>query len=270
MNRLLDRNVLLTGIPRSGTTLLTALLDYPPTSVAIGEPQGLGALQKKYAKDHTGFIKKLNEYFTDIRDNISNKKPFKDRVSVNGKPLTNYVESSGGQRAKSYLIADRNVEHVEKNFYLVLKAPVIFTAVLPAILAAKSYKVIAIIRNPLSTILSWNTVDFPISKGRLPAGEEYWPELGEVANANFSIIEKQVRIWELFVRRYVEHQSEITLLKYEDVVCNPKAVSDSLCMPFSNIEINNMNSNPVYDSSKISCIKEMLFEHSPTAQLLYP
>ena len=94
--------------------------------------------------------------------------------------------------------------------------------------------------------------------------------MGALANANFSIMEKQVRIWELFARRYVEHQSEITLLKYEDVVCNPKAVSDLLCMPFSNIEIDNMNNNPVYDSSKISYIKEMLLEHSPTARLLYP
>jgi hypothetical protein len=178
MNRSFDRNVLLTGIPRSGTTLLTALLDCPPDSVAIGEPQGLGALQKQYANDHPGFIKKLNEYFADVREKISNKKPFKDRKAVNGKPLTNYVEGSGGQRTKSYVIADRQVEYVEEDFYLVFKAPVIFTAVLPAILANKSYKVIAVIRNPISTILSWNSVDFPISKGRLPAGEEYWPELG--------------------------------------------------------------------------------------------
>jgi hypothetical protein len=270
MNRRVDRNVLLTGIPRSGTTLLTALLDCPPTTVAIGEPQGLGALQKQYANDHSGFVQNLKKYFFDMRGVISNKKPFKDRKSVNGKPLTNYVEGGGGQRTKSYQIADRQVDYVEKDFHLVIKAPVIFTAILPTILADKSYKVIAIIRNPISTILSWNSIEFPISKGRLPAGEGYWPELGEVTGATYSIVEKQARIWELFARRYIEHQSEITLLKYEDVVYNPKAVSDMLSMPFSNIEIENMNNNPVYDSSIVSNIKESLLEHSPSARLLYP
>jgi len=262
--------VVLTGIPRSGTTLLTALLDCPPTSVAIGEPHGLGAFQKKYANDHSGFLEQLNIFFSDLRANISDKKSFKDRIALNGKPLTNYVEGSGRQRSRSYHIADRHIEHLNKDFSLIIKAPVIFTATLPAILNEKSYKVIAVIRNPIATILSWNSLQFPIANGRLPAGEEYWPELGSLTAANFSILQKQVKIWDLFARRYLDYKNEITILRYEDIIANPQAISQSLCIPFRSIPCENMNNNPSYDFSNVSTIMEAIHKYSPVARLFYP
>jgi hypothetical protein len=270
MKGLAERNILITGIPRSGTTLLTALLDYPPVSVAIGEPQGLGAWQKQYANDHIGFVKKLIEIYSDTRDKIANRNPIKDRVSLNGKPLTNYIENGMDcGRSKSFKITDRLVENVDEDFYLIFKAPVIFTAVLPAILAAKSFKVVAIVRNPISTILSWNSVDFPISNGRLPAGELYWTELGKVAAMDCSVLEKQVRIWELFARRYLDYEKEITFLRYEDLVKDPDSASKLLKIPFASIEIKNMNDNPIYDNARGSDIKEALTKFSPTARSLY-
>lgn len=270
VKELVGENVLLTGIPRSGTTLLTALLDYPPSSVAIGEPQGMGSWQSGFAADHIGFVKKLKEYSLQIRERIYQKQSFKDRIAVDANPLTNYVDNTAGGRTKRYVIANRKVESVESRFTLVLKAPVIFTAVLPAIVSDGSYKVIAIIRNPISTILSWNSVDFPISKGRLPAGEGYWADLYNVASADCSIIEKQARIWELFARRYSQYQNKIILLRYEDVVHNFEEVSSVIGIPLRRVEVENMNTNPIYDYSLKEKIKDALIRYSPTSQLLYP
>lgn len=268
--RFSDRNVLLTGIPRSGTTLLNAFLDCPPKSVAIGEPLGLGVFQREYANNHHGFVNKINEYFSHIRVRIANGEPFKDRVSVDGNPLTNYVESGGGIRKKSYEIRDRVIKNVERDFYLFFKAPVIFTSVLPAIVSDGRFKVIAIIRDPVSTILSWNSVNFPIAKGRLPAGEEYWPLLGSIARNKCSTFEKQAQIWEIFAQRYVQYKDIITLLRYEDLVTNPMSLFEMLCLPFTNIHVKNSNNNPVYDFENIPAIKNALHKYSPMSKLLYP
>lgn len=271
MNTIADRNILVTGIPRSGTTLLSALLDCPPDSVSIGEPHGLGALQKKYADNHNGFVNRLIEFFSETREIIANGNAILDRFSINGKPLTNYVgDRVDGIRCKEYIIKDRLISNINKEYYLIFKSPVIFTAVLPAIISNNCFKVISIIRNPVSTILSWNSVNFPISNARLPAGELYWPDLGKIVGLDCSVLEKQAMIWELFARRYLDYKKEIILLRYEDLVANPQLASDAIKIPFTKIEMINMNFNSIYDTTKVFEIQEALTKYSPTSKLLYP
>lgn len=267
---MLRNNIIITGIPRSGTTLLTALLDCPPSSVAIGEPDVLGTWQKVYANDHAGFTKELIRYFADVRHKIKSKIPFKDRISVDGQPLTNYASRAlEGRRDQAYVVADRVIEQVEDNFVLLVKAPVIFTSVLSAILAQDAFKVLAIIRDPVATLLSWNSVNFPISQGRLPAGEQYWPELRKIAEMESNVLDKQAMIWELFARTYLNHKEKIVLIRYEDMVQDTSCVANLLNISLQTIRVENMNKNPDYDMSKVADIIKAIEKYSPTAGLLY-
>lgn len=228
-------------------------------------------MAKKYADNHNGFVNRLIEYFSETREKIANGKVIQDRMSINGKPLTNYVgDRVDGVRSKSYVIKDRLIKSATKDYSLIFKSPVIFTAVLPTIISRNCFKVVSIIRNPVSTILSWNSVNFPISKARLPAGELYWPELGNIARLDCCVLDKQAMVWELFARRYIDYEKEIILLRYEDLVANPHSASDAIQIPFSKVEMINMNSNSAYDTTKHFEIQEALTKYSPTYKLLYP
>ncbi len=231
----------------------------------------MGAWQKRFANDHGGFTRALIELFRKVREEILSKSPVRDRVSIDGEPLTNYVRrTADGGTCKSYVSADRIIDHVERDFVLLMKSPVIYTAVLPTIVSDGHFKVLVIIRDPLATLLSWNSVNFPISKGRLPAGELYWPKLREVGDLNCTLFERQARIWELFASRYLEYQDSIILLRYEDLVAHQFAVVDSLKLPRRAVDIKDMNRSPAYNVAKVSAIREALAKYSPTSTYYYP
>jgi hypothetical protein len=50
-----------------------------------------------------------------------------------------------------------------------------FTALLPALL--RRFPTFAVVRNTLSVLTSWNSVDIPARQGRVPKAELYDPDL---------------------------------------------------------------------------------------------
>lgn len=226
-------NLLLTGLPRSGTTLLTALLDDPPRSVALGEPRWQAQWRHRNLPDPEAFAGYLAEDFARVRAALLCGEPVEDRIATDGRPLTNYLQ--GGTRG--FALRARREEALVPGFRLVMKWPALYTAVLPALTASGNFRIIALLRHPLATLRSWNATDFPIARGRLPAGEPFWPELAAVCGSERPLAEKQARIWELFAARYLALADRITLLRYEDLVADPAAVAASLGLDFAAVPV---------------------------------
>ena len=83
------------------------------------------------------------------------------------------------------------------------------------------FRVIAIIRDPVALMMSWRSLDLPISRGRLPAGERFWLALAELTRADLDLTEKQLRICDLLLSRFEQLADRIAVVPYEEFVTNP-------------------------------------------------
>jgi hypothetical protein len=60
----------------------------------------------------------------------------------------------------------------DKNSYeLIIKQNALFTALIPVL--AKEFQMVCIVRNPVDVLLFWLTVDLPVNRGHIPAGERF-------------------------------------------------------------------------------------------------
>ena len=101
-------------------------------------------------------------------------------------------------------------------FTLLVKHNALFAALLPRL--ADSFPVLALVRNPLSVLASWQTVNLPVNRGRLPAGEELDPDLHRALEDEPEVLRRQVIILDWFFARYHDHLAPADILRYEDLM----------------------------------------------------
>jgi hypothetical protein len=207
---------LLTGIPRSGTTLACKILNEVNNVVALHEPidpQRLSPQPNKACKE-------IFEQVKTLRKAIINGEPFehgdKSGIDLDNPVALDYQDNKDQSEPIRQLKAQRGVTTLARqteDMRLIVKQNALFAA-----LAAKlsiEFKMVAIIRNPIKVLLSWMTVDLPVNKGRLPAGEKYAVDLVNRLNSN-NTLEKQLTIYKWFIQQYATNG--VLMLKYEDIL----------------------------------------------------
>lgn len=102
------------------------------------------------------------------------------------------------------------------DFTLLIKHNALFAALLPEL--ASTVACLALVRNPLAVLASWQTVDLPIHRGRIPAGEQHDPALREALHGEDDVLRRQIMILNWFFDRYRTHLKPQNILRYEDVV----------------------------------------------------
>ena len=170
------RNVALTGIPRSGTTLVCSLLNQIENVVALHEP--IIAYHFLKGLDRQESIERITQFFTDSRVSLLNTNTAITKHRNGLIPDNSLTEKYIGSNLKT-LSRNDDLEHGEvhfnkplsESFGLFIKDPTLFTTLLPELV--KRMPTFAIIRNPLSVLLSWNSVPFKISNGRIPPAEMF-------------------------------------------------------------------------------------------------
>jgi hypothetical protein len=159
MNR---ANVVLTGLPRSGTTLTFYLLNKLPNTVALHEPISPGKFADLEGEDA-------------IRDGVEKFFQRMRRMALEeGKVISKHVgghvpdnsyrrsKSEDGLRSpmaergkkKGKIDVDKELGH---DFLLVIKSPAMFSALLPTLV--RRFPAYAIVRNPLAILASWNSIN---------------------------------------------------------------------------------------------------------------
>ena len=103
-------------------------------------------------------------------------------------------------------------------FTLVVKHNALFTALLP--LLSDSFPCLALVRNPLAVLASWQTVDLPVQRGRVPAGEELDGELRSALDAEASVLGRQLTVLDWFFARFSAHLPAENIIRYEDLVAS--------------------------------------------------
>lgn len=215
--RNLSQTWLLSGIPRSGTSLCCRLAGGLPDTVALSEP----IRRKAWGGMDTprGATVRIRDFAEQTRERIlaEGRAP---SIQVGGELDDNRVAL---QRGDSGLRQPRGEwgeiatgKPLTSRFTLVIKHNALFAALLPHL--TDFFPCLALVRNPLSVLASWQTVNLPVQRGRIPAGEELDPGLCRALDREPNVLERQLIVLDWFFGRFRDGLALENILRYEDLV----------------------------------------------------
>lgn len=238
-------NIILTGIPRAGTTLAASLLDAAPNTVCLNEPEWQ---HPHPTLDAAGFALAVKEDFAAVREKLLAGIPVPDRRDASGGVLTNYYDSGTNKNFVMHPLVRKNLT---ADFTLAMKHNGPYLAVLPELVQLGCFDIRAVIRHPLPVIRSWRRLALPISNGEMPNATAYWPQMKLLTESKLPLLEKQVQMLELMFARIFDYQSQINLVRYEDV--RGQGIQEA-----------------EKETPEDAMILEMLNRHAPKAMGYYP
>jgi hypothetical protein len=215
-------DLIITGVPRSGTTLAAAIIDRAPDSLCLSEPDHHVDLMSRAASPED-FVGSLCREFDAVRRTILGGGSVFDRRRADGAPITNYFADPLPDGRREAVFASRGVTRsgLSADFVLGAKHNALYAAVLPEIVHSGRFRVIAVVRDPVAVLMSWRTLDLPVSRGRLPAGERFWPALAALGRADLDLTDKQIRICDLLLCRFGQLADRIAVIPYEVFAADP-------------------------------------------------
>ncbi len=244
MNNSTGKNIILTGPPRSGTTLSCFLLNQLPNTIALHEPMNLGMFQSQEQG-----LEETQQFFAAMRQSLLTEGKALSKVKAGAIPSNPFGKAEQGKRAslvrKDWVHFDKPLE---QDFTLVIKQNAHFTFLLEPLNLL--YPLYTIIRNPVSTIASWNTIQAPVSKGNLTVLKGLRPALFEELERIPDLLDRQVRLLhELFLPYRLLQKEQI--IRYEDIVESNGAALNHLVPNTPGIQytLENKNRNALYDAS---------------------
>jgi hypothetical protein len=227
------KNLILTGIPRAGTTLAAAMIDSAADSVCLNEPlwQHEWAARHHHHKSAADFAAWLADDFARLRALLAAGGTVMDRRAEGGAALTNYAMLlPSGERVMAGEVAFSR-PGLSGDMTLAVKHNGLFMGVLPQLLAAEDFTILAVIRHPAEVLASWRRTPVPVARGQFPAACFYWREMADLVARPLPLLEKQVRMLDLLYARLWELRARLHLIRYEELIGEPRLLSDILGKP---------------------------------------
>lgn len=254
-------NIILTGIPRSGTTLTTYLLNTLPNTVALAEPIDPYRYVEYSRKE---ILNDIFNFFADSRQYIL-KTGQAPSCIVNGNLPYNFVSDSCDESNKRAYQAVKGSFSIAKSltddFKLIIKQPNLFTGLLAQL--SKTYECYAVIRNPLSVLLSWNSVSMPVSHGRAPVAEYLDSTLKARLIQKNLVYERQLILLDWYYAAYCNYLPNSQVIFYEDIIASDGKALEvfGLNSCFMSTKVISQELHREYDKSSIEFFKELLLGH---------
>jgi hypothetical protein len=251
-------NILITGTPRSGTTLTCHLLNKLPNVVALDTPMRPIEMQGP-----DGTCKSVERFCEEQRRSILERKTAVSQ-EAGGAVVDNAAgttRTADGLRekvvAKGEIIIDKDLS---PDFTLVIKQLGTFTALLDQLVTG--FLVYAVVRNPLPTLASWNTVTFPIRRGRVPNAEHFERGLRAQLKAIEDVLDRQIYLLGWFHERLRHCLPEDAIIRYEAIVeTGGKALAVVVPAAAALDEpLQSQNTSALYDRETMLRIGERLLE----------
>ncbi len=252
-------DVLISGTPRSGTTLTCHLLNKVPDTVALHEPMrvkgfaeldGHTAIAEAVQTFCDGQRESLHERGRAISKNVGGAVPDNPHGSEKGESGLRKSKAS-----KSEIVVDKPLT---EDFTLVIKHNAAFTAVLGDLV--KRFRVYAVMRNPLAVMTSWNSIDFNAQRGHVPAGERLDPRLRDALAALDDPLDRQLHLLDWFHEQWHRHLPPESFIRYEEVV-ESKGRALSVIQPLAadlDEPLESRNLSKLYDREMMLRIGERL------------
>ena len=238
--------ILITGLPRSGTTLVVKLLNEIPNVVALNEPMPVGEMVGLNEDELFQWIGQYTERSRTLL--IAEGKA--ETKHINNLFVDNTYSESLNELGLRPTHATHGLIDVKKlltnQFMLAIKHNGAFTAV--AHYLVQRYRCFAVTRNPLALLLSWQTVNIPINSGRMPIAEAIDPDLHASLNKIKDNLDRQIYLINWFFERFHKYFLKDNIISYENLtsmgggyleMITPSAVAISS-------PLTSKNTNPIY------------------------
>lgn len=254
-------DILLTGLPRSGTNLTCALLNRVPQTVALAEPMDVAELGR--AGGRVQALWAIERFFRYQRHSL-----LQDRVAITrhsgGAVRDNFFAAEPGADGLRHSRSDRGAIAFDKpldpDFRLVIKHPAVFSGLLPEL--AGAFPCFALIRNPLPVLASWNSNRIPVREGRIPAAEGVDPGLRTALDAIDSREARQLYVLDWFFRRFREALPDTHLIRYEALVASRGRLLSLLSPAAAALDepLASRNASPLYGWAALSDLAARLLD----------
>lgn len=210
------QTTLVTGISRSGTTLLCSLLNELPDTVALAEP-----IRFMPDDDHARVVRGIVGFVEETRERILATHEAPSR-HVGGMVPDNWAEppgTAGLRRRRDEHGLIRLDKPLSSRFSLIVKHHGEFIVLADRL--AGHFPLFGVVRHPLAVLASWQTVDLPIYHGHLRSAEAFDPVLCGALAAEPDRIRRQVLLLGWMLRAFGRFPPD-RILRYEDLTAAPQ------------------------------------------------
>ena len=274
----MTNNIVLTGIPRSGTTLTCHLLNKVPNVVALCEPMLWGGVSDP--TNHRTICDSIDRFFQQTRESCLSAGTAITKHAdgaVPDNPMGNYPKYAavvrvlgrllpGGTRLVPWSLrrplVTRGTIHIGKplsrDFTICIKHTAPFTALLHELL--QRYRCYGIVRHPVAVLASWSSIHFALRDGRFAEAERMQPELAQQLAAISDRIDRQIHLLSWFCRSYVELLPPDRILRYEDIIRTRGKTLSAVIPEASSLNepLESRNKNALYDRTLMARIASRL------------
>ena len=248
----MPKAVIITGAPRSGTTLVCSLLNRLPDLVALNETMEVAALAA--LDGDAARVEAVARYLADVRQAIAERGRKPER-RLRGEGDNMFLPAAAGERrwagAEMAWVPLR--KPLGPDFTLALKHPNAFAALLPEL--RQGFDCWALVRNPLAVLASWRTLDHPIRRGHAPMAEALDPALAQRLAAIEDDGPRRLALLDWYFRRFLEVLEPERILRYEDLIASNGACLAALApqarqLPkLSDAPLENRNDNALHGAA---------------------
>ncbi len=273
-----DACVLLTGLPRGGTTLACELLNHLPDVRALDEPMDPNRLLRDAARQEGPPIDGAAIRTAIERFALEQRRSIIDRgtaltLHVGGRVIgarVSDVRDADGRRVPMGRRGEIAVERpASPDFTLVIKHPVAFTALLGILL--ERFAVFAVVRNPLAVLCSWESAPFMQREGRLGLRPEIAPEIARRLEATEDRLERQLELLGWFFECYASLLPRERVIRYEDMIATGGAALTPIASSAAGLRValESRNTAAVYDREHMRELGRRLLERDGAHWLFY-
>lgn len=253
-----NKNIMLVGLPRSGTTLTCHLINKLSDTVALHEPLAPSAFKDDTPNE---LIQRIERFCEAQRVSLLKEGTAISRT-IGGKVPDNHIRGINNTTGMRVNRIDGGVLRVDKylsdDFTLIVKHNAFFTAVLGNL--TSSFKCFAVVRNPLSVLLSWNSVNMAVSNGYAPMGELYDEDLGKLLRGEDDKYERQIYLLTWFYNQFYKYIPSSSVVFYEDIISTGGQILSKL-LPSATVldeTLQSKNKNTLYDDDLRPFLAEKL------------
>jgi hypothetical protein len=254
-------NILITGTPRSGTTLTCHLLNKLPDTVALHEPMKVKELVA--LKNYEEICRAIERFCDEQRMSIHECKRAISK-NVDGAVPDNPFGVDRSDTGLRQMIASKGEIVIDKelsqDFMLVIKHPAAFAAVLEGLV--ERFPVYAVIRNPLATLASWNSIDVNVQSGHARAAERLDPSLKAKLAAIDDDLDRQIYLLGWFHGQFRRYLPERSIIRYESVIESGGRALSVVRPEAKDLseQLESRNKNKLYDHPSMLRIGERLLK----------
>lgn len=257
----MPREVILAGIPRSGTSLACILLNKLSNTAALNEPLEISQLVLKNKTEKIGWLK---NQFAEARHTLFSTQTALSK-GKEGRLVSNLFSdepTDDGLRQNITTLQSISFPRLMhgEDFTLIIKHPNAFTVLLP--LLKGHFECFAIVRNPLAVLLSWNSTSAQWREGYVPVAERLDGQLRKQLIGANSAFERQLLILARYFKIMREVLPQSHVIRYEDIIKTGGRALSAICPEAQtlNCELPNLNTNSAYNRGKVNSIAEKLLQ----------